>query len=123
LEVTQIELDLYNRSLCGTTGDVPLTDEEASTLASQMLWFAGPRPIKIGLKGDGPVGFLVRLPGCLRRAAHTRPDFLLGWLLLLIELYGTKWFNYRSALRTTACSASCAIWGWISISSTACTSV
>jgi len=39
--------DLYNSALDGTTGNVPLTDDEAKTLADQILWFADPRLIKI----------------------------------------------------------------------------
>ena len=50
--------DLYNNSLGGTQGNVPLTDEEAKTLADQLLWFADPNLIKIIYKENEPVGFL-----------------------------------------------------------------
>ncbi|MCJ7771928.1 MAG: hypothetical protein MUP22_02220, partial [Desulfobacterales bacterium] len=39
--------DLYNGALQGTSGGTPLTDSEANSLASQILWFADPSLIKI----------------------------------------------------------------------------
>ena len=54
--------DLYNASLSGTSGNVPLTDDDVKTLADQMLWFANPRLIKIVMKDDEPVGFLFAYP-------------------------------------------------------------
>ena len=54
--------DLYNNALGGTTGNVPLTDQEAQAMASQMLWFADPQLIKIVMKDEEPVGFLFAYP-------------------------------------------------------------
>ena len=93
---------VYNGSLDGTTGNVPLTDEEIETLADQMLWFADPRLIKIVMKreeaGDHPVGFLFAYPDISAGLQRTRGQlFPFGWLLLLLELRRTKWININGA--------------------------
>jgi len=85
---------LYNNSLEGTSGNAPLTDDEARTMADQILWFADPRLIKIVMKGDEPVGFLFAYPDI--SAAIQRNGgrlFPFGWLDMLMELRRTKWIN------------------------------
>ena len=94
--------EVYNGSLGGTTGNVPLTDEETKTLADQLLWFADPHLIKIVMKrdeaGDYPVGFLFAYPDISAGLQRTRGQlFPLGWLLLLLELRRTKWININGA--------------------------
>ncbi len=89
---------LYNNSLSGTTGNVPLTDEEVKTLANQLLWFANPRLIKIIWKGDEPVGFLLAYPdisAAIQRTAGRLWPF--GWIDMLLELKRTKWINVNGA--------------------------
>ena len=54
--------ELYNGALEGTTGNTPLTDDEARSMAAQILWFADPRLIKLILKGDEMAGFLFAYP-------------------------------------------------------------
>jgi hypothetical protein len=94
--------EVYNGSLVGTTGNVPLTDEEIKTLADQLLWFADPRLIKIVMKrdeaGDHPVGFLFAYPDISAGLQRTHGRlFPLGWLQLLLELRRTKWININGA--------------------------
>jgi len=95
--VSQLK-DLYNNSLGGTSGNTPLTDDEAKALADQMLWFANPRLIKIVMKGEQPVGFLFAYPdisaGLQRTGGHLFP---FGWLSLLLELRRTRWVNINGA--------------------------
>ena len=89
---------LYNNSLSGTSGNVPLTDDEVKTLADQLLWFADPRLIKIILIGDEPVGFLFAYPdisAALQRI-HGR-IFPLGWIALLRDMRRTRWVNINGA--------------------------
>ena len=58
---------LYNDSLEGTTGNIPLTEADLRTMANQLLWFADPRLIKI-IRKDGCFDWLsAGLPGYLRR--------------------------------------------------------
>jgi hypothetical protein len=90
--------DLYNASLGGTSGNVPLTDDEAQAMADQLLWFADPRLIKILWKEDRPVGFLFAYPDISAALQRTRGRlFPLGWIDLLLELRRTKWININGA--------------------------
>jgi len=89
---------LYNNSLSGTSGNAPLTDDEARTMADQILWFADPRLIKIVMKGDEPVGFLFAYPDISVAIQRNRGRILpFGWLDMLIELRRTKWINVNGA--------------------------
>jgi hypothetical protein len=89
---------LYNNALEGTTGNVPLTEDEAKTLASQLLWFADPKLIKIVFKGEEPVGFLFAYPDVSAALQRTKGRlFPFGWIDLLLELRRTKWININGA--------------------------
>jgi len=89
---------LYNAALEGTTGNVPLTDDEARSLADQLLWFANPRLIKIVMKGNEPVGFLFAYPDVSAAVQRCQGRFFpCGWIDLLLELRRTKWVNINGA--------------------------
>ena len=49
--VTRLK-DLYNGMIEGTTDNMPITDEEAQSMADQLLWFADPRLIKVIMKDE-----------------------------------------------------------------------
>jgi hypothetical protein len=90
--------DLYNQSLGGTSGNVPLTEDEARTMGDQLLWFADPRLIKIVLKDDEPVGFLFAYPDISAALQRCRGRlFPVGWLDALLELRRTRWININGA--------------------------
>jgi hypothetical protein len=90
--------ELYNRAIQGTTGNYPITEEEAQTMAEQLLWFADPRLIKIILKDDQPVGFLFAYPDISAALQRTRGRlFPFGWLDLLITLRTTPLVNVNGA--------------------------
>ncbi|CAG1003613.1 Protein YghO [Anaerolineales bacterium] len=90
--------DLYNGALRGTAGNAPISDEEANALASQMLWFADPKLIKIVMKDDDPVGFLFAYPDVSAALQKTRGRlFPIGWLTLLRERNRTDWLNINGA--------------------------
>lgn len=90
--------EMYNAALAGTSGTVPLTDDEARTMANQILWFADPRLIKLVMKDDEPVGFLFAYPDISAAIQRTRGRLWpLGWLDMLIELKRTKWININGA--------------------------
>jgi hypothetical protein len=95
--VTKLK-DLYNGTLEGTTGNVPLTDEEAKAMANQLIWFANPRLIKIIMKGEEPVGFLFAYPDISEAVQRTKGQiFPWGWIDLLLEMRRTKWININGA--------------------------
>ncbi len=90
--------ELYNNSLSGTTGNYPLTDEEARSMADQILWFTDPKLIKIIFKDDEPVGFLFAYPdisAAIQRCRGRLAPF--GWADVLLELRRTRWININGA--------------------------
>ncbi len=90
--------DLYNAALGGTSGGTLITDEEAQALASQLLWFADPKLIKIVMKDERPVGFLFAYPDVSAALQRTKGRlFPFGWLALLLELRRTEWININGA--------------------------
>ena len=90
--------DLYNDALRGTAGNAPVTDEEMHALADQLLWFADPKLIKIVMKGEQPVGFLLAYPDISAALQKTRGRLLpFGWLTLLSELKRTDFLNINGA--------------------------
>jgi len=90
--------ELYNGSLNGTTGTTPLTEDDINGMASQLEWFADPRLIKIVMKGEQPVGFLLAYPDISAAMQRTRGRLLpFGWADLLVELKRTKWVNVNGA--------------------------
>jgi hypothetical protein len=89
---------LYNASLGGGTDATPLTDEEVDMLASQIIWLADPKLIKLVMKGDRAVGFLFAYPDISAGLQSTRGRlFPFGWLRLLFELRRTEWININGA--------------------------
>ena len=90
--------DLYNASIEGTPDNTPLTDDEALTMADQLLWFADPRLIKIVMKDGEPVGFCFGYPDISAALQRTKGRlFPLGWIDLLLELRRTRWLNINGA--------------------------
>lgn len=90
--------ELYNNALRGTSGNTPLTDEDVDALANQLLWFADPKLIKIVMKGDQPVGFLLAYPDISAALQKTKGKlFPFGWWTILRELKRTDWLNINGA--------------------------
>jgi hypothetical protein len=90
--------EMYNAAIEGTSGNVPLTDDEAQTMADQLAWFADPRLIKIVMKDDEPVGFLFAYPDVSAAVQRCRGRlFPLGWLDILLEMKRTRWVNINGA--------------------------
>ena len=90
--------DLYNSALAGTEGNVPLTTEEVDAIASQLLWFADPKLVKIVMKDDQPVGFMLAYPDISPALQKTKGRlFPFGWLTILRELRRTDFLNVNGA--------------------------
>jgi GNAT superfamily N-acetyltransferase len=89
---------LYNGALEGTSGGTPISDEEIKSMAEQMLWFADPNLIKIVMKDEKPVGFLLAYPDISAALQKTKGRlFPFGWLTILRELRSTDWININGA--------------------------
>jgi hypothetical protein len=94
---TQLK-NLYNGMIQGTTDNVPITNEEAKVMASQLIWFADPRLIKVIMKAEIPVGFLFAYPDISAAVQRTQGRiFPFGWINLLLEMKRTKWVNINGA--------------------------
>ena len=90
--------ELYNNSLVGTEGTVPLTDAEVDAMANQLIWLADPQLVKLVMKDDKAVGFLLAYPDVSAALQKTRGRlFPFGWLTLLLELHRTDWININGA--------------------------
>jgi hypothetical protein len=90
--------ELYNGVLEGTDGGTPISDEEIQSLADQILWFADPGLIKIVMKDEKPVGFLLAYPDISAALQKTHGRlFPFGWITLLRELRRTDWININGA--------------------------
>jgi hypothetical protein len=90
--------DLYNGAMIGTEGGIPLTDGEIDAIANQLLWFVDPKLVKIVMKGDQPVGFLLAYPDISKALQKTKGRLLpFGWLILLLELRRSDFLNINGA--------------------------
>jgi hypothetical protein len=90
--------DLYNNSLTGTEGTAPLTDEEINLMANQLIWLADPKLVKLVMKGEKAVGFLLAYPDVSAALQKTKGKlFPFGWLTLFLELRRTDWININGA--------------------------
>jgi len=90
--------DLYNGSLVGTSGNAPLTDEDVQAMARTILMVADPTIIKVLMKGDKAVGFLLAYPDISAALQKTGGKlFPFGWIRILRELKRTTWININGA--------------------------
>ncbi len=90
--------DLYNSIAAGASGSTPLTLEEIQVMADQLLWFADPHLIKLVMKGEQAVGFMLAYPDISAAIQATKGRlFPFGWLRILMERHTTKWININGA--------------------------
>jgi hypothetical protein len=89
---------MYNDTLSETTSNIPLTEDDIKAMASQLMWFADPKLIKIIMKDDQLVGFLLAYPDISAALQRCRGNlFPFGWIDLLFEMKRTKWININGA--------------------------
>jgi hypothetical protein len=90
--------DLYNGAMIGMEGGIPLTDGEVDAIANQLLWFVDPKLVKIVMKGDQPVGFLLAYADISKALQKTKGRFFpFGWLIMLLELRRSDFLNINGA--------------------------
>ncbi|MGD2166303.1 MAG: hypothetical protein PVH50_12340 [Anaerolineae bacterium] len=87
-----------NESFGDVWGYYPIDEAEAQAIADRFLTAADPRLIKLVMKGEEVVGFVIGYPdisaGIKRASGRLWP---LGWLHILIESKRTKWINFNGA--------------------------
>jgi hypothetical protein len=89
---------LFNGMMEGTSGNIPPTDEEAKAIANQLLWLCDPRLVKVIMKDDTPVGFLMAYPDISAALQSSKGKlFPFGWLKLWREKQRTEWVNINGA--------------------------
>jgi len=86
--------ETYIAALTGTEGNLPITESDIDTMTRGLLWIAKPELIKIIMKDDKAVGFLLAYPDISAAVQKTKGKiFPFGWLSLLWEKYHTDWMN------------------------------
>jgi hypothetical protein len=67
-------------------------------LANQLIWLADPKLVKLVMRDEKPVGFLLAYPDISRALQRTKGKlFPFGWLTLLLEPRRTDWININGA--------------------------
>ncbi len=90
--------ELYNNSLGENFDQVPLTEGEMKLLSEQILAVADPKLVKIIMKDNQPVGFLLAYPNITAALRRTRGKlFPFGWIDLLLELKRTRTIDVNGA--------------------------
>ncbi len=85
---------VVNESFSAGPDYCPLTPEEMTMAAEQLMDVADPRLIKVVMKGDNVAGFVFGFPDlstALQRSGGRLWPF--GWLLFLREYKRTRWVN------------------------------
>lgn len=86
--------EMYNNALVGTEGTAPLSTNDLETITLGLLWIAKPNLIKLIMKNDEPVGFILAYPDIsdALKASNGRL-FPFGWIRILSEKYHTSWVD------------------------------
>lgn len=87
-----------NEAFPDVWGYYPIDEVEANAIADRFLAAADPRLIKLVMKEDEVVGFVIGYPdisaGIQRAGGRIWP---LGWIHLLLEMRRTSWINFNGA--------------------------
>ncbi len=77
---------------------MPLTDDEITSLGEQLLWIADPTLVKVVMKEDEPVGFVLAYPDISAAIQKVRGKLLpFGVIPALLEKKRTDWLNFNGA--------------------------
>jgi len=86
--------ELYNASLGGTRDNIPIDETDVANMADMLLWFADPALVKLVMKDDEAVGFIMSYPDISAALQKTKGRLLpFGWMTLLRELKQTDWVD------------------------------
>ncbi|MGA9398869.1 MAG: hypothetical protein WBV22_11490 [Anaerolineaceae bacterium] len=91
-------LKLYNDSIVPGDGNVPMSARDLKSMSDQLLLFADPRLVKILMKEEHPIGFLLAYPDISAAIQRCKGRlFPFGWLGILMEPPRTDWLNINGA--------------------------
>jgi hypothetical protein len=89
---------VYNDSFVEVQGYVPMTDVEAQAVGERILAIADPSLIKLLMKGDEIVGFVLAYPDVSAALQRCRGRMWpTGWIHLMREFRRTRWVNFNGA--------------------------
>lgn len=83
--------ELYNQSLADNLGNVQISEDELRSMIRMMLWFADPGLIKLVMKKERVVGFVIGYPDLAEAIRRSKGRlFPFGFLDMLREKKRTK---------------------------------
>ena len=86
----------YNHAFRELKGFVPITEAEARAVGERILSVGDPTMIKVLLKGDEVVGFVIAYPDLSAAIQRCRGRMWpTGWLHLMREFRRTRWLNFN----------------------------
>ena len=91
----------YNRSFAEIQGFVPITEAEGRAIAERILAIADPSLIKVLMREDEIVGFVIAYPDLSAAIQRCRGRLWpLGWYHLMREFRRTAWLNFNGGAHT-----------------------
>jgi len=92
--ITQV----YNQSFVEVQGYTPITDQEARAIGERILAIADPTLIKLLMREDEIVGFVLAYPDISAAVQRCRGRMWpTGWLHIMREFKRTQWINFNGA--------------------------
>lgn len=89
---------LYNEAFIEVHGYTPMTEAEAQVVGERMLAIADPTLLKVLMKEEEIVGFVLAYPDVSAAIQRCRGRLWpLGWFYLMREFKRTRWLNFNSA--------------------------
>ncbi|MBN1955346.1 MAG: hypothetical protein JW900_09885 [Anaerolineae bacterium] len=89
---------VYNEAFVQVQGYVPLTESEAYAVGERILAIADPALVKLVMKQDEIVGFILAYPDLSAAVQRCRGRLWpLGWYHLKREFKRTRWLNFNGA--------------------------
>jgi len=97
-EIAPRVIEAYNAAFIHNREFVPVVGEDADRIADRIISMTQPDLVKVVVKGEEIVGFLLGFPdisAALQRCQGRLYPF--GWALLLWEFRRTRWINFNGA--------------------------
>jgi hypothetical protein len=96
LSLAPVLYHVYERAFVQVWGYYPVDLVEIEAMIRRISLIADPRLIKVVLKGDEPIGFIIAYPDVSAAIQRVRGRLWpFGWILLLIESRSTRWVNFN----------------------------
>ena len=87
---------VYQEAFVQVWGYYPVSEDEIRALIERIMSIADPRLIKLVVKGDQTVGFIIAFPDVSAAIQRIRGRLWpTGWTQLLMEARRTKWVNFN----------------------------